>query len=240
MQCQYINHQNLDLSESPNLLDLANAKPIHFQTHFAGCMEMYSDAETVAAYLAAHEGWFCRCAEPMKTQPLGKDGYIMIIGQYGAFGYDVEPKMGVILEPTQDGKKYYMHSIPLPDEPYLGYEVDYMSQMELKEVPREQAAKGIEQIYQKHGISELPKVITQVQWQLDLEVAVKFPKFIRKLPLSLIQKTGDRVLTEIVRQVSPRLTLKVQKDFHSSHQLPLPPKEGRLFQSISVEQEQAA
>ncbi|MFM6897022.1 MAG: DUF1997 domain-containing protein, partial [Microcystis panniformis] len=36
-------------------------------------------------------------------------------------------------------------------------------------------------------------------------------------------------LTQIVRQVSPRLTYKVQEDFHSSFNLPLPPASSRLF-----------
>jgi hypothetical protein len=43
-----------------------------------------------------------------------------------------------------------------------------------------------------------------------------FPKFIRRLPQGLIQGTGDRVLAQIVRQVSRRLTAKVQDDFHAS------------------------
>lgn len=247
MQGNYFNQKPLDLSESSmypaqsntERLELVEGQPVHFQTHFAGCMEMYSDAETVAEYLAAHEGWFCRCAEPMRTEAFGENGYILAIGQYGAFGFDVEPRMAVILAPPVDSK-YDMYSVPIPNEPYMGYEVDYHASMELKEIPIEEAAKGIEAAYKKQGLSELPNVITKVQWQLHLTVSVRFPKFIYKLPLSVIQKTGDRVLTEIVRQISPRLTLKVQRDFHDSHQLPIPSKEGRRFDKISVEDEKVA
>lgn len=249
MQSYYFNRKSIDLSESSSIyptsqasqeqLELAEAQPVHFQTHFAGCMEMYSDTQTVAEYLAAHEGWFCRCAEPMKTQPFGENGYILTIGQYGALGFDVEPKMAVILAPPVDGK-YDMYSVSIPDEPYMGYEVDYKASMELKEIPLSEAAKGIETVYKKQGLSKLPDVITRVQWELHLKVSVRFPKFIYKLPLSVIQKTGDRVLTEIVRQISPRLTLKVQKHFHDIHELPIPSKEGRRFDKISVEEEKVA
>jgi hypothetical protein len=245
MQCPYINHQPLEDGElsyhqaSCESLPLVTGKPLDFQTHFAGCMEMYSDMETVANYLAAHEGWFCRCAEPMRTEPLSDNGYILVIGKYGAFGYEVEPKMGVILEPEKNGI-YHMHSVAIPGEKYLGYEVDYQSSMQLKEITVNQANKVIAQVYEKQGIPELPAVITEVEWQLHLKVSVRFPQFIYKFPLSVIEKTGDRLLTEIVRQVSPRLTLKVQKDFHDRYQLPLPPKEGRQFYQLNFAEAQVA
>jgi carbon monoxide dehydrogenase subunit G len=56
--------------------------------------------------------------------------------------------------------------------------------------------------------------ITKVEWQLDLTVYLQFPKFIRRLPSYLVQSTGDRLLNQVVRQVSRRLTSKVQADFH--------------------------
>jgi hypothetical protein len=63
--------------------------------------------------------------------------------------------------------------------------------------------------------------ITIVEWQLDLTVYIHFPKFIQRLPKSMVQTTGDRLLNQIVRQVSRRLTHKVQEDFHKSLGLPL-------------------
>lgn len=220
MQCQWIDHQVP--SESTPLEE----RWIHFQTHFRGYMEMYSDPNTIAAYLQAHEGWFCRCAEPMKTQPIGNNGYILTVGRFGAFGYDVEPKMAVILDPPVNGV-YNMRSIPLPDEPNLGYIVDYHAAMTLGEIPREEAGKGLEKAYHKQGITKLPDTITQVEWELNMDVAVQFPKFIYRLPLSVIQSTGDRLMAQIIRQVSPRLSFKVQQDFHQLHQLPIPPKTSR-------------
>ena len=195
--------------------EAAKQKPFEFQTHFAGYMEMHSDADTVAEYLDAHEGWFCRCAEPMKVEPLGNNGYTLTVGRFGSFGYEVEPKMSVILEPPENGS-YLMYSIPVPDYTPPGYEVDYRAVMELTEITN-------------------PQVITQVDWQLHLKVKVNFPQFIHKLPQSIIQSTGDRLLAQIVKQVSPRLTYKVQKDFHTRLDLPIPPKSSRNLQKITAD-----
>ncbi len=210
---------------------LEDLPPFYFQTRFAGHMDMYSDVETVAEYFSDHQNWFTYCAEPMKTEPLGDNGYILVIGQYGALGYAVEPKMAVILEPPVNGK-YDMRSVPIPEHHHEAYQVEYQASMELNSFTLETMGTAIEKVYKKQGITTLPSVITQVTWQLSLNVAVKFPKFIHKLPNTAIQRTGDRLLTEIVRQVSPRLTFKVQKYFHEQHDLPMPPKEGRKFQRV--------
>lgn len=215
MQCQWIDSQ---VSPSSTALE---TRWIHFYTHFQGYMEMYSDPETIATYLQAHEGWFCRCAEPMKTEPIGNNGYILIVGRFGAFGYDVEPKMAVVLDPPVEGI-YNMRSIPLPDEPNLGYTVDYQAAMQLQEIPLEAAGKGLEKVYRKQGITDLPDTITRVEWQLKMDVAVQFPKFIYRLPMSVIQSTGDRLLAQIVRQVSNCLNHKILKDFHSTYDRPFP------------------
>jgi hypothetical protein len=66
-----------------------------------------------------------------------------------------------------------------------------------------------------------------VKWELDLVVDLHFPRFIQRLPYSLIQSTGDRILNQIVRQVSRRLTHTVQKDFHQSLNIPFPQKKPR-------------
>ncbi|MEM9544022.1 MAG: DUF1997 domain-containing protein, partial [Cyanobacteria bacterium P01_E01_bin.42] len=47
------------------------------------------------------------------------------------------------------------------------------------------------------------------------------------------QTAGDRLLSQIVRQISPRLTYKVQKDFHQRMGLRLPPKSSRQLLRLS-------
>lgn len=236
MECQWLENNSTDLSQPSEPLA---ENPTHFQAQFVGYMEMYSDAQTVADYLNAHQGWFCRCAAPMKTKAIGENGYILTVGRFGSFGYEVEPKIAVVLQPSQDGV-YLMNTIPIPEESNLGYEVDYQASMELQEISSKLAGVGMEKAYKKQGLSQLPEVITKVQWQLQMDVAVQFPKFIHKLPLGVIQRTGDRLLSQIIRQISPRLTSKVQEDFHTRCHLPVPPKSSRHLEKVIVTEEQAA
>lgn len=247
MQCQSINHPSTELTEEFSQLPLElvvtegtieswelMGKSIGFQTHFEGYMEMYSDRETVAEYLNAHQGWFCRCAEPMTVEPIGNNGYILTVGRFGSCGYEVEPKIAVVLHPPQDGI-YWMNTIPVPNYTPPGYQVDYKASMELVEIPIESAGAGLVKAYKKQGISQLPQTITRVKWQLQMNVQVQFPRFIYKLPVSMIRGTGDRLLAQIIKQISPRLTAKVQEDFHSRHNLPVPPKTSRHLQVANSE-----
>jgi hypothetical protein len=174
-------------------------------------MEMNADACTVAEYLNTHHIWFRRCAQPMKVEPIGKTGYALAIGQFGSFGYEVEPKVGLNLLPGDEGV-YRIETIPVPGYDPGGYEVDFQAAMKLVEA-------------QPQALSKM----TRVQWQLDLTVTIQFPRFIHTLPKSLIQSTGDRLLNQIVRQVSGRLTHKVQTDFHSSLGLTLPKRARKWF-----------
>lgn len=212
-------------------LEISEQNPVAFQTHYQGMMEMYSDEETVANYLNNHQGWFVRCASPMKAEPFSENGYTLIIGHYGAFGYNVEPQMSVILEPPQS-KHYSMYSVTNPEFNHPGYEVNYRSIMDIESILLSQASVGIEKVYHQQGKNSLPETITKINWQLNLEVKVRFPRFIYKLPMSIIQNTGDRLLSQIVKQISPSLSYKVQKDFHSRFNLPIPPKTARSFNSV--------
>lgn len=190
-----------------------------FHTKFQDCMEMYAEVKQVIAYLDAHQTWFSRCASPMKVEPIGPNGYALLIGRFGAFGYEVEPKVGLELLPEEDGI-YHIRTIPVPDYTPPGYEVDFHAAQSFVEVP----ARDYFPDHQVHGV-KLPTAITRVEWHLDLIVSLRFPKFIQRLPQSLIQSTGDRLLHQVVRQVSHRLTHKVQEDFHTSLGLPMPKKQ---------------
>ena len=177
-----------------------------FHGQFADCMEMYACAATVAEYFNSHREWFYRCAVPMKVEPIGETGYALTIGRFGSFGYDVEPKVGLELLPPDEGI-YQIKTIAVPDYVPPGYDVDFKAQMQLLEQPASSETE-----------------FTLVEWHLDLSVDIHFPKFIQRLPKSVVQNTGDRLLNQIVRQVSRRLTHKVQEDFHKSYGLPFPQK----------------
>ncbi|MEA5593099.1 DUF1997 domain-containing protein [Rivularia sp. UHCC 0363] len=195
-----------NLSDSQELsLELDLDQETKFSCTFSDCMELTAPAPVVAEYLNNHSEWFSRCAQPMKVQPLGENGYELTIGRFGSFGYEVEPKIGLELLPPEEGV-YQINTIPVPDYEPLGYDVDYRASLQLVE----------------SETAEIPaqSTTTKVEWQLYLTVYVQFPKFINRLPKSLIQNTGDRLLNQIVRQVSRRLTRKVQDNFHQSLGVP--------------------
>jgi hypothetical protein len=179
-----------------------------FRINFVDHMEMQADAQMVADYLDVHPEWFTRCAAPLKTQPLGDNGYVLVIGRYGNFGYEIEPKVGLHLLP-QENRVYRIETIAVPGYTPMGYDIDFKASMELVEV----------------GESTAP--LTQVQWNLDLDVIVQFPKFIQALPHGLVERTGDALLEKVVKQISRRLTRKVQEDFHSTRGLPIPKQSKR-------------
>jgi hypothetical protein len=198
---------DLSVSTEETAVKESHAGPSKFHSRHQDYMEMCASKQQVAEYLNSHSSWFVRCAEPMRVEPLGHNGYALVIGRFGAFGYEVEPKIGLELLAPQDGK-YHIRTIPVPDYQAPGYDVDYNASLEL--------------------VEGLPGM-TRVEWQLDLMVELHFPKFIQRLPHALIQSTGDRLLNQIVRQVSRRLTHKVQEDFHQAFDIPFPVHRKKFF-----------
>jgi hypothetical protein len=188
-----------------------SGKPVtEFRSTFTDCMEMYADAATVAKYLDSHQSWFRRCAAPMEAESIGDTGYALSLGRFGSLGYNIEPKIGLDLLP-QDAGVYRIRTIEVPDYHPVGYEVDFQASLELNEHDPEDANIKADRL-------------TRVEWILDLGVAIEFPRFISALPKPMIKGTGDRLLHQIVRQISRRLTHKVQEDFHSAMGLPGPAK----------------
>lgn len=188
---------NPELEQRLVSIETKQLQPFCFSYRFTDAMLMGADVKTVAKYLDAHQGWFTRCARPMTANPLGKNGYALTIGKFSSFGYVVEPKVGLELLP-QDSGVYRIKTVEIPDYTAPGYEVSFNAQMRLVE-----AVDG-------------DKLVTNVDWDLDLNIYIQFPKFIYKLPTGVIQGTGDKLLKQIVNRVSKQLTHKVQQDFHSN------------------------
>jgi hypothetical protein len=213
-----LSNADYPVSVTKDAAQLVN-EPIRFDSQFKDCMELCADMPTVAEYLDQHHEWFRRCAHPMKAEPIGTNSYALLIGRFGSFGYEVEPKIGLDLLPSQAGV-YRIVTVPVPGYSAAGYDVDFRAAMELVEVPSEDKVRC------DRGADP---VITCVQWQLDLTVTIQFPRFIHALPKALIQSTGDRLLCQIVRQVSTRLTRKVLEDFHQTYGLAIPKRSNRWF-----------
>jgi Protein of unknown function (DUF1997) len=191
--------------EQQNLgsIDPDRSQPFCFSYRFTDAMLMGADLQTVGKYLDAHQGWFTRCAQPMQVNSLGKNGYALTIGNFNSFGYIIEPKIGLELLP-QDRGVYRIQTVEIPDYTPPGYEVSFNAQMRLGET------------------LDGDRLGTKIDWDLDLNVYIQFPKFIHKLPAGVIQGTGDKVLKQIVNRVSRQLTHKVQQDFHGNLGLKIP------------------
>ena len=175
-------------------------------------MEMRAPAATVEGYLDRHEGWFRRCAAPMRVDPLGRNGYLLTLGRFGNFGFEVEPTIGLELLPQSAGIYRIVTVTQTGADSKLQelYDVEFNASLRLDQEAEDSA-------------------LTLVRWELDLSVWIKLPGVIALLPESLVQSSGDHLLRQVVRQVSRKLTWKVQDDFHACHNLECPPRKRAQF-----------
>ena len=197
-----------------------------YASSFADLMEMRAPAGVVEAYLDRHEGWFRRCAAPMAVDPLGGNGYVLTLGRFGNFGFEVEPTIGLELLPQEAGV-YRILTVPVDaaESSLAGlYDVDFNASLRLDEAGLEDGAGEI-------SAEEVDRLMahTLVRWELDLAVWIRLPGMVTILPDPLVQTSGDHLLRQIVRQISRKLTWKVQEDFHASHGIPCPPRRRARF-----------
>ena len=180
-----------------------------YRSGFSDQMEMLAPTTDVVSYLNDHQRWFERCAQPMQVSALDQHSYALTLGRFGNFGFEVEPTIALRLLP-EDAQLYRIETVrTIPQSLALRdhYDVDFQASMQL-----------IDQ-----------NSTTSVQWDLDLSVWIRLPKVITMLPEQLVQSSGDHLLRQIVRQISRRLTWKVQEDFHASHGLDCPPRRRAAF-----------
>jgi len=214
-----------DDSRSDSTIPLREQKDprVHrYASAFADLMEMRAPASVVEAYLDRHEGWFRRCAAPMAVAPLGVNGYELTLGRFGNFGFEVEPTIGLELLPQHQGV-YRILTVPgLQGDPALQdlYDVEFNASLRLEESAGPEVSHEDVDRMMRH---------TLVRWELDLAVWIRLPAMINLLPEGLVQSSGDHLLRQIVRQISRRLTWKVQEDFHASHGIPCPPRRRAQF-----------
>ena len=180
-------------------------------------MEMLAPADTVTTYLDQHEVWFQRCASPMDVEALDAQSYSLSLGRFGNFGFEVEPTIELRLLPQKE-RIYRIETIQTDSsnsDLRAHYDVDFKAQMALEPWARSAEAN--------------PQEATAVSWTLDLSVWIRLPRVITMLPEQLVQSSGDHLLKQIVRQISRRLTWKVQADFHATHGLDCPPRRRAAF-----------
>ena len=172
-------------------------------------MQMLAPQAVVSHYLDNHQSWFERCASPMQVEAIDQQSYSLTLGRFGNFGFEVEPTIALRLLPQQEGiyRIETMRTVPQALALRHHYDVDFRAGMHL--IPESEN--------------------TSVQWDLDLKVWIRLPKVITMLPDQLVQSSGDHLLKQIVRQISRRLTWKVQEDFHAAHGLSCPPRQRAAF-----------
>jgi hypothetical protein len=162
----------------------------------------------------------------MEVTQLDRNGYVLTLGRFGNFGFEVEPTIGLELLPQAEGV-YRIQTVAVPDaDPTLSslYDVEFNASLRLDEAHEGQDAAEIS----AEDVDTL-MAHTLVRWELQLGVWIKLPAMITILPDGLVQTSGDHLLRQIVRQVSRRLTWKVQEDFHASHGIPCPPRRRARF-----------
>ena len=211
---------------APRLRQSPDPRVRRYASTFADLMEMRAPAPVVASYLDRHEGWFRRCAAPMAVESLEGDGYVLTLGRFGNLGFEVEPTIGLELLPQAEGV-YRIVTVAVPDaDPALAalYDVEFNASLRLDEASGEAAAADLSQ-------EEVDRLMahTLVRWDLDLAVWLRLPSMLTVLPDPVLQNSGDHLLRQIVRQISRRLTWKVQEDFHTSHGIPCPPRRRARF-----------
>ena len=207
----------LSRSEPDNLRQGSDPQVRCYRSTFSDQMEMLAAADTVANYLDQHEVWFQRCASPMDVEAIDAQSYSLTLGRFGNFGFEVEPTIELRLLP-QEERIYRIETIQTDStssDLRAHYDVDFKAQMALEPWARSAEAN--------------PKEATAVSWTLDLSVWIRLPRVITMLPEQLVQSSGDHLLKQIVRQISRRLTWKVQADFHATHGLDCPPRRRAAF-----------
>ena len=166
----------------------------------------------------------------MTVDSLDRDAYLLTLGRFGNFGFEVEPTIALELLP-QDNGVYEIVTLPIPEQsPSLQglYDVDFNASLRLDETDLQAlSAAGAVEVSNE----EVDRLMahTLVRWQLDLAVWIRLPSMLNLLPERLVQSSGDHLLKQIVRQISRKLTWKVQEDFHANHGIPCPPRRRARF-----------
>ena len=211
----------MSLNDIDNLRHGSDPQIRCYRSSFSDQMEMLAPTPVVADYLDHHDDWFERCAAPMQVHPVDCQSYGLTLGRFGNFGFEVEPTIGLRLLPEEQ-KVYRIETIdlnrdPAGESPALNdhYDVDFRARMELKPWAS--------------TTTDDSSLATAVSWDLDLAVWIRLPRVITMLPDALVQSSGDHLLKQIVRQISRRLTWKVQEDFHANHGLICPPRRRAAF-----------
>jgi len=170
---------------------------VHLVTGRQGEVDLETPVEDLAKYLRHHHQWIHRCFKPLTVQPLGGADYRLQFFRIGGLGFELEPHFAITIweEPQHC---FRLASLNLPEDQSLPYRVDC------------QATFRIEQLALD------PTPIARVYWGLLLKIDIELPGFLQVLSRSLVQKVGIKVVNQVTRSMSDRLTHNVCTDFYRS------------------------
>ncbi|MEA5551511.1 DUF1997 domain-containing protein [Anabaena cylindrica UHCC 0172] len=168
--------------------------PYLFRNKSTGTIILQGNMEEVIKYIDNHSKWLAQCILPLKANLIERNAYSLNIGKIGALGYEIEPTVNLYM--NQQSRGYYqIKTEPISGIDPNGYDVDFFSKIKLIDC--------------SSGKQEL----TRIEWELILVTKLDFPAFILFLPIPLVQKTGDAVLSNIVKSVSDKFSEKISRNF---------------------------
>ncbi|GAB4218538.1 MAG: DUF1997 domain-containing protein [Synechococcales cyanobacterium] len=185
---------NSKLDADPN----PPAQPlVHLVTGRQGQVDLETPVEDLADYLRHHQEWIHRCFKPLKVNPLGEGNYRLHFFRIGGLGFELEPHFAISIweEPLH---QFRLDSLDLPEDEPLPYHVDCQATFRIEQLP------------------DTDRPITRVFWGLVLKIDIELPGFLQVLSRSLVQKVGIKVVNQVTRSMSDRLTHNVCTDFYRS------------------------
>jgi len=170
---------------------------VHLVTGRQGEVDLETSVEDLADYLRHHQSWIHRCFKPLTVQPLGGADYRLQFFRIGGLGFELEPHFAITI--WEDPQHCFrLSSLDLPEDEPLPYRVDCQATFRIEERVQE------------------PTAITRVYWGLILKVDIELPGFLQALSRPLVQKVGIKVVNQVTRSMSDRLTHNVCTDFYRS------------------------
>jgi hypothetical protein len=193
---------------SPEDEGAASPRSVRIQAGRQGQVAMETEREPLAAYLGEHQEWIDRCFKPLKVFPLSESTYKLQFFRIGGLGFELEPCFGVEIWAEED-YLFRLGSIDLPSDADLPYTVDCQSYFQLRDLP--------------------DSGMTQVNWDLELDIWMELPCFLSAFPHSLVYNVGAKVVRQVTRRMSDRLTHNVCTDYYRSVG-----KRGKKYQVVQV------
>ncbi len=183
----------LEIKNQPN--ESTTPTQVEVYASRQGAVDLETDLDRLASHLERHSEWMERCLKPLTVYALSADDYKLQFFQISGLGFSLEPCFGVKVW-SEPNYVYCLRSIPLPEDEALPYTVDCWSYYHLESIVESE--------------------VTRVNWKLKLHIVLDLPKFLQALPDSMVYQVGVRVINQVTRTMTDRLTRNVCTDYYQS------------------------